>query len=457
MNQPAQYAEEHFSHYVDKLKALIRIPSISFSGFPPEEVRRSAQATASLLKEEGLENVELLEMEGCHPYVYADWLHAPGKPTLLLYAHHDVQPVGRLEVWKSPPFEPTERDGRLYARGSADDKAGIIVHVAAIAAYLKTHGRLPVNVKLMIEGEEEIGSSHLETVLKKYRQKFQADTIVITDTANFDVGIPTITNSLRGIVATEVTVRVMDHPLHSGSWGGPGPDPVIALSKMIASLVDSEGKIAIGGIYDDVAPLSSVEKNSIDSLNYSDEDYRKQAFLLDGVDIVGGDSSPLKKLYRLPSISVNAIQASTRKNVSNIVNESAWCKVGIRTVPNMDAAKTLKLLCEHLKKNAPWGAQVEFSVDQSAPWWTTSPEGPVFDKARRALTKAYGRECVVMGQGGTIPFVGPFSEALGGVPALLIGVEDPQTNAHSENESLHLGDLKRSILSAVYLYEELGR
>lgn len=456
MKDAAQFAESHFLEYLEKLKTLVRIPSISFDGFPPEEVRRSAEATAALLKEEGLENVEILSIDGSHPYVYADWLHAPGKPTLLLYAHHDVQPVGRVEVWKSPPFEPTERDGRMFARGSADDKAGIIVHVAAIAAYLKTQQKLPLNVKLMIEGEEEIGSLHLEPFLKKYRQKYQADVIVITDTANFDVGVPTITNSLRGIVATQVTVKVMDHPLHSGSWGGPGPDPVVALSKIIASLVDEDGKIAIPGIYDEVLPLSSVEERSIASLDYTDEIYRKQAFLLDGVKIVGGDAPPLKKLYRLPSLSVNAIEASSRKNMANIVNDSAWCKIGIRTVPNMDADRSLKLLCDHIKKNGPWGAHVILEPEHTAPWWTTNPEGPVFDKARKALTAAFGRECVVMGQGGTIPFVGPFSEALGGVPALLIGVEDPYTNAHSENESLHLGDLKKAILAAVYLYNELA-
>ncbi len=456
MNTAAQFAETHFAEYVEKLKALVRIPSISFDGFPPEEVVRSAKATAALLQEEGLEHVEILEVTGGHPYVYADWLHAPGKPTLLLYAHHDVQPVGREEVWKSPPFEPTERDGRLFARGAADDKAGIIVHVAAIAAYLNVNKSLPLNVKLMIEGEEEIGSVHLEPFLKKYRQKFQADVIVITDTANFDVGVPTITNSLRGIVATEVTVKVMDHPLHSGSWGGPGPDPVVALSKIIASLVDHEGKIAIDGIYDEVLPLTQVEAKSIESLNYTDDEYRKQSFLQPGVQIIGGKAPPLQKLYRLPSLSVNAIQAGSRKGVANIVNDSAWCKIGIRTVPNQNADRTLKLLCDHIQKNAPWGVEVKLEPEHTAPWWTTNPEGPVFDKARKALTKAYGRECVVMGQGGTIPFVGPFSEALGGVPALLIGVEDPYTNAHSENESLHLGDLKKAILSAVYLYEELA-
>jgi cysteinylglycine-S-conjugate dipeptidase len=456
MNPTIKYAEDNFNQFVEKLKQLVKIPSISFDGFPREEVARSAKAVAALMKEEGLENIEILRVGEGHPYVYGDWLKAPGKPTLLLYAHHDVQPPGREEVWKSPAFEPVERNGRLFGRGSADDKAGIIVHTSAIASFLKTTGALPVNVKVLIEGEEEIGSGHLEEFLKKYKTKMQADVIVLTDTGNFDTGIPTITTALRGIVAMEVEVKVMDHPLHSGSWGGPGPDPVIALSKMIAELVDSEGRIAIPGIYDDVRPLNSVEEKSLNDLNYTDEDFRKQAEILPGVKILGGPDNALKKMSRIPSISVNAIQASSRKNVSNIINDSAWCKVGIRIVPDMEPKKVEKQLRDYLQEKAPWGVQVRFTAEQNAPWWITNPEGPVFQKAHRALTKAFDRECVYIGQGGSIPFVGPFAEVLGGAPALLIGVEDPYTNAHSENESVHLGDLRKSIAAAIYLYEELG-
>jgi len=457
MQTVADFANAHFEDFVDQLKQLARIPSVSFPGFPPGEVVRSAEAVAAHLKEMGLENVEILRIEGAHPYVYGDWLHALGAPTLLLYAHHDVQPPGREEIWKSPPFEPTLRDGRLFGRGTADDKAGIVVHTAAIASYLRTVGKLPVNVKLISEGEEEIGSTHLQEFLSKYRSKLQGDAIILTDTGNFDTGIPTITTSLRGIVATEVEVKAMEKPLHSGSWGGPGPDPVLALSKMLASLVDDEGRIAIAGIYDDVLPLTRVEGESLDRLGYTDADYRKQACLLPGVKIVGGPADPQRKMTRIPSISVNAIQASSRKSAANIVNDSAWCKVGIRTVPNMDAARTEALLQDHLRKHAPWGVHVEFHSEQSAPWWTTVPEGPVFEKARASLTRAFGKECVLLGTGGSIPFVGPFAEVLGGAPALLIGVEDPYTNAHAENESVHLGDLQKTILATIYFYEEMAR
>jgi acetylornithine deacetylase/succinyl-diaminopimelate desuccinylase-like protein len=225
---------------------------------------------------------------------------------------------------------------------------------------------------------------------------------------------------------------------------------------MLAALVDEDGRIAIPGIYDDVLPLTQVEEKSIESLGYTDADFRKQAELLPGVSMLGGNASALIKMSRLPSIAVNAIQASTRKGVANIINEAAWCKVGIRTVPNMDAKKTERQLRDFLRSQAPWGVEVSFRGEQSAPWWITSPKGPAFEKAQAALTKAFGRECVYLGQGGSIPFVGPFAAVLGGAPALLIGVEDPYTNAHSENESVHLGDLKKSILGAIYFYESIA-
>lgn len=455
MNPVVDYAESHFAESVEVLKKLVRIPSVSFDGFPPGEVVRSAEAVAQLFREEGLENVEILKLEGAHPYVYADWLHAPGKPTLLLYAHHDVQPPGREELWKSPPFEPVERDGRLYARGTADDKAGIVVHTSAIRAFLKTHKKLPLNVKLVIEGEEEIGSGHLTDFLKKYQSRLAADVIILTDTGNFDTGIPTITTSLRGLVAVEVTVKALKQPIHSGSWGGPAPDPVMALSKMLATLVDDKGKIAIPGIFDDVRPMTKVEIESMESLNFTDEEYRKQAGILKSAEIWGDDEPALKKMTRLPSLSVNAIQASSRKAAANIINEAAWCKVGIRTVPDMDAKATLKLLKDYLKSQVPWGLEVEFGHETAGPWWITTPEGAVYEKASAALTRAFDRKCVYVGTGGSIPFVGPFSEVLK-APALLVGVEDPYTNAHSENESMHLGDFRKSILGAIYLYETLA-
>lgn len=454
LESPLAFARENGKEFIEDLKALVRIPSVSFAGFDPKRVEESADVVAALLRSKGLENVEILKLDGAHPYVYGDWLHAPGAPTLLLYAHHDVQPPGRSELWKCPPFEPTEIDGRLYGRGSADDKAGIVVHTSAISSFLKTHGKLPVNVKVIIEGEEEIGSEHLEQFLLKYKNKMQAHAIVLTDTGNFDTGIPSITTALRGIVALDVTVKSMDHPLHSGMWGGPLVDPVQALAKMIAACVDAKGKMLIPGIYKDVRKLSNAEEKSLKSLKYSEKDFRKQSGLNKKSAIL--DKDFLRAMWYKPSFSVNAIQASSKKDCANIINESAWCHMGIRIVENMDPDKTLAALKKHLLKNAPWGVEVSFSNESGGPAWSTLPESPVFQAAARALEKGFGKKTVFIGTGGSIPFVGPFSKALGGAPALLIGVEDPYTNPHSENESLHLGDFHKSVAGAIHLYGELA-
>lgn len=451
-----KYAQKKRKTFIRDLSKLVEIPSCSFPGYPPAEVVRSARAVAAYLKRSGLENVQILQLPGVHPYVYADWRHAPGAPTLLLYAHHDVQPPGREDLWKSKPYVPTERGGRLYARGAADDKAGIVVHAAAIESYLKTSGRLPVNVKLIIEGEEEIGSKNLERFLNKYHRKLRADAMVLTDTGNFDTGVPSITTSLRGLAAVEVTVRTADHPLHSGMWGGPLPDPAIALAKMIASLTDSKGRIAIPGMLKNVRKPTALERKSYAALRYTEKKYRKETFLLPGVELVGGSSPLLVRMWREPSISVNAIEVSSRKNLSNIISESAWCHIGIRLVPDMDPKKCGAMLLRHIRKNVPWGAKVEFGPLTTAKWWVTDPSGPAFAAARRAMTRGFKREGVFIGCGGTIPFVEPFAKVLGGVPALLIGVEDPYTNPHSENESLHLGDFHKAIRSSIYLYDELG-
>jgi len=457
LGKALRYCGDHRERFVSDLSTLVEIPSVSFPGFPKEEVVRSAKAVAALLRRSGLENVRLLKLCDAHPYVYADWLHAPGKPTVLLYAHHDVQPPGREALWKSPPFKPTRRGGRLWGRGSADDKAGVLIHSASIESWIKTAGALPVNVKIVIEGEEEIGSEHLETFLKKHAKALDADVLVLTDTANYDTGVPSVTTSLRGLVAFDVTVRTADHPLHSGMWGGPLPDPVLALSKMIASLTDAYGRIAVPGIYRDVKALTALERKNFDSLRYGERAFRKQTEILPGVQLVGGKSQPVVKMWREPSISVNAIQASSKSDLSNIINEKAWCHVGIRIVPDMEPKRCSKLLQAHLQRVAPWGVKVEFGPVTAANWWRTPGEGPAFDAARRALSLGYKKKAVMIGSGGSIPFVEPFSNVLGGAPAVLVGVEDPYTNPHSENESLHLGDFQKSIRSSVILYDELGK
>ncbi len=454
MQKAIEIAGQNERRAVADLSALVRMPSVSFPGFPAKPLDDSAAAVAALLKSRGLENVEIFRLDGAFPYVYGDWLHQPGLPTLLLYAHHDVQPPGREPLWKSAPFEPQEREGRLYGRGSADDKGGVVIHASAIAACLEAQGELPLNVKVLIEGEEEIGSPHLEAFLKSQASRLAADAMVLADTSNFDTGVPSITTALRGLVSFDVTVRSLAASIHSGMWGGPAPDPVQALSRMIASVCDKDGDVAVPGLPRG-RRLSAAEEKGLRALKYGKAELRRQSGFLPKTRVLAKDGAILKKLWHEPAFSVNAFEASSRKNCANIVNDQAWCHMGVRTVDGMDPRRTLKAMQDHLKRQAPWGVEVEFSNVTASPAWK-APSSPVVEAAARAFSRGYGRPAAFIGCGGSIPFAGPFSKVLG-APVVLEGVGDPYARIHSENESMHLGDLQKAIRGEIYLFDELAR
>lgn len=451
------YCEKNMSQWLSELETLVKIPSVSLDGFDPTQLKLSGEATAEALRRAGLEKVELLSFGDVHPYVYAEWVHKKDAPTLLLYAHHDVQPPGRDEKWKSQPFAPTVSQGRLYGRGTADDKAGILAHIAAIASFLKTSGELPVNVKVLIEGEEETGSQHLAEFVRRYRHALSADAMILTDCANIDSGIPSVTTALRGLVALDVELESLTHPVHSGLWGGILPDPVLALSKLLGTLTDGEGRMAVDGIYEDVRPLSNSERLGFESLRMENL-ARRATGLLNGLPFVVPETSFAEALWRTPSLSVNAIQSGSRKLVSNVIQDGAWARVSIRIVPDMKPEKVLAALESHFRKHAPTGFNLKLVPQSASNWWCVNDlNEPAYQIAARSLEKGYGRSAQFIGCGASIPFVQPLSEELGGIPAILVGVEDPYTNAHSENESLDLQDFRRTLLGQVHMLADFSK
>ena len=452
--------ERRFPTTLDELRDLARIPGVSAPGFDPREVERSADAVASLLRGAGLENVECLRVAGAHPYVFAESRQAgPDAPTVLLYAHHDVQPPGRIEHWVSPPFEPTLRDdGRLYARGIVDDKAGILVQVAAIRAWLEAHGSLPVNLKLVIEGEEEIGSGHLAEFLLTHRKRLDCQVVVLSDTANLATGLPSITTSLRGLVSIAITVRALDHPLHSGMWGGPVPDAATALGVLLGRLVDGEGGSRIPGLLDDVPTLSPEERERLASLPFDERGFRSDAGMLRDARFAGEpEHSVYERLWTRPSVAVTALEGMPLAEAGSQLIAEARARIGVRLAPGQSAQRVSDLLLDFVRADPPWGVAVDAVVEAAVGGWRTDPIGPAFDAAVRALAGGFGRDPVFIGCGGTIPFVAPFAEVLGGIPVLLLGLEDPICNAHGENESLDLEDFRKSARAMVLLLAELGR
>lgn len=433
--------DELLPHVRSDLEALVRIPSVSADGFDPAHVRASADATRALFDAEGLAT-EMLEIDGAHPAVLATYPAPAGAPTILLYAHHDVQPPGDDAKWTSPPFTPVERDGRLYGRGTADDKAGIMAHVAAIRAF---EGKPPIGVTVLIEGEEETGSEHLGAFLTAYGDRLRADAIVLADSGNWRIGEPALTTSLRGLVDCIVEVRTLDHAVHSGMYGGPIPDALTALCRLLATLHDDDGVVAIG----------TRVTGAADPLDLTEDELRAQAGMLDGVRMIG-TGALTERIWTRPSVSVLGIDAPTVQAASNQLVPVARAKVSMRIAPGDDPARAMDDLVAHLEGNAPWGARVTVRRGGEGRPYALNADGPIYDAARDAMTEAWGRKPVHMGVGGSIPLVAAFADTYPDAAILLTGVEDPDTRAHGENESLHLSEFAKAIQAEALLIERLG-
>ncbi len=426
------------------LEDLVRIESVWADPGRRDEVHRSARAVADLLSQAGFGDVRIVS-EGGAPAVIARHPAPPGAPTVLLYAHHDVQPEGDPGQWASPPFEPTERGGRLYGRGSADDKAGIATHLAAFRAH---GGRPPVGVTVFVEGEEESGSPSLGRLLAAHRDALAADVIVIADSDNWSTDAPALTVSLRGLADCVVEVATLDHGLHSGLWGGVIPDALSALVRLLASLHDDDGNVAVEGLHE----------TAVTGLNFPDfpaERVRADSGLLDGVSEIGSGPVP-QRLWAKPAITVIGIDTTPVDAASNTLIPRARAKISMRVAPGGNAAAHLDALTAHLERHAPWGARVTVTPGEIGQPYAIEPTGAVYDAARAAFRQAWGVEPIDMGMGGSIPFIAEFAAAFPQAKILVTGVEDPATQAHSVNESLHLGVLERAAVAEALLLAGLA-
>ena len=423
------------------LEDLVRIESVWADPARRPEVHRSAEAVSKLLAEAGFDDVQIVE-EGGAPAVIARHPAPEGAPTVLLYAHHDVQPEGVVDQWHTAPFEPTERNGRLYGRGTADDKAGIATHLAAFRAH---GGKPPVGVTVFVEGEEESGSPSLSRLLSAHRDALAADVIVIADSDNWSTDIPSLTVSLRGLADCVVEVTTLDHGLHSGMWGGVVPDALSVLVRLLASLHDDDGNVAVHGLHESHA--ADVDRGP--------QWVRTESGLLDGVQEIGS-GSVAQRMWAKPAITVIGIDTTPIAKASNTLIPRARAKVSMRVPPGGDAHAHLHALRRHLEQHAPWGAHVSVIPGDVGQPYAIDASGPVYDAARAAFRDAWGTDVIDMGMGGSIPFIAEFANAFPDATILVTGVEDPGTQAHSVNESLHLGVLERAATTEALLLAKLG-
>lgn len=454
MQQAIKYIKQNKKNYVEELKDYLRIPSISTLKSNIPDIKKCSKFVANKLKEAGMQKVEIIPTEG-HPLVYAEWMGAPGKPTVLIYGHYDVQPVDPIELWKSPPFEPVIKAGKIWARGADDNKGQNFIHIKSVEAYLKTTGKLPLNVKFIIEGEEEIGSESLEKFLKTNQKKLKCDAVLISDTSMYAPGIPTINYGLRGLCYMEVEVIGPNRDLHSGSFGGGIANPINELTKIIAKLVDKNGRITIPGFYKDVKRLTKKERENYKKLKYSDKELMKE---LDVKALQGEKGySTLERLSGRPTLDCNGIIGGfTEEGAKTVLPSKASAKISMRLVPDQDPKKIAKLFTKYVKSLAPKGVKIEVKELHGGLPIVMSLDDRAIRAAANAVSKAFGKETVFTREGGSIPIVVDFAKQLK-APVVLMGFGLETDDIHSPNEHFVLKNFELGMLSSVYFLEEFAK
>ncbi len=439
--------------YVEELKNLLAIPSISALPERAGDVRQCAEWCAAEMRRIGLQNVRLVDTPG-NPVVYGEWLGAPGAPTILFYGHYDVQPVDPVELWHTPPFEASVRDGEIYARGAADDKGQVFMHFKAVEAHMKQNGRLPVNMKFIIEGEEEVGSAHLDDFIRSHKGELKADVVVISDSGMFARGVPSMCYGLRGLVYFQLDLRGSSTDLHSGSFGGAVANPGFVLAQLLAQMKDRGGRIKIPGFYDDVVPLRDEERQAWSTLPFNEKQYKKDF----GIPRLFGESgyTTLERTWARPTFEVNGLLSGfTGEGAKTVLPALAMAKVSMRLVPNQRPDHIADLFESYVRKITPKTVDLKVTRMHGGKPWMAAHDNPFVQAAGRAIERGFGKKPVFTREGGSIPVVSTFQEELG-LPSVLFGVGLPDENAHAPNEKLDLGNFHNGIIASAILYDEIG-
>jgi len=449
------FVEKNQPRLLDELKTFLRIPSVSTLPEHVPDVLRAAQFVADSMKTAGLENIEIIATAK-HPLVYADWLHAPGKPTVLCYGHYDVQPPDPLDEWITPPFEPTVRDGNIYARGSADDKGLMYMHIKAVEALLATTGTLPVNLKFLIEGEEEVGGESVAKFVAENPARLKADVALVSDTELFAEGLPTLCIGLRGLIYTEIEARGPSRDLHSGMYGGAAPNAVFGLIELLSKMKDANGKIQIPGMYDDVAPPTPAERSSWEHLPFDEKEFLKNEV---GATRLTGEPgySVFERTWARPTLEVHGIAGGfTGAGAKTVIPARATAKVSMRMVPHQDPEKIIAAYKKFVAENTPAGIQTEVRVLSWGPAIMVNPDHPAIHVAAQAFRDILGKETVFIRSGGSIPIVGDFAKHLG-IPTILMGFGLPDDGLHSPNEKYKVANYYAGIMTIAHFFEQYGQ